>query len=53
MTQIEQMIREEVGAEEKVEIAKSLLKEGSEVDFVAKVTGLAKDAVQNLKNVMK
>ena len=65
MTQIEQMIREEVRKEcvgegveegrkkEKTEIAVSLLKEGAEVDFVIKVTGLAKEAVQNLKNAMK
>ncbi|WP_449240441.1 hypothetical protein [Desulfoscipio gibsoniae] len=53
MTQIEQWIREE-GREEgrkksREEIARAALKEGAEVEFVVKITGLDKQTVLKLK----
>lgn len=49
MTQIEQWIREEGREEGKREIARAALKEGAEVEFVVKITGLDKQTVLKLK----
>lgn len=61
MTQIEQWIREEGKIEGrlegrlegklegKIEIAKAALKEGADIEFVAKITGLSNEVILNLK----
>jgi hypothetical protein len=53
MTQIEQWIREEGREEREKEIARTALKEGAEVEFVVKITGLDKKTVLKLKEELK
>jgi len=49
MTQIEQWIRAEGREEREIEIARTALREGAEVDFVVRITGLDRKTVIKLK----
>ncbi len=49
MMALGQMLVEDGRKEEKIEIAKNALQEGSPVDFVAKITGLTIEAIKKLK----
>lgn len=37
--------------DEKIEIAKNLLKEGMDIDKISRVVGLSKDEIEKLNNV--